>query len=501
MFLAEYFVQIAVALAMLMMIWDCFEVGRNDAANLVNAVFGARVMKRKKAVLIAGAFVILGATFSSPVMDTVRKGIFDPEVLTISSVIAIFLSAYIVDTVLLYIFSAYGMPVSTTATLIFCLTGGAIGVSEGLSIVSWATLGKVLIAIILSIITSGIAGFLIQRIVRGALGRKNSTLKILLHGPWVAGGMITGLLWFMVMKGLKGVSVVKAFRKEVFDVYGESFLLLCIWATLSVLIFVILRTWLKNREYLLFHFTAMLGMICMAFAFGQNDLANAASPGLASFFIWQQDGMAGSVDIPRWALFGCGVLIFLGMTTKNAQRVTRAEVNVGSQHDKVALYAPRWALVVARFWVGKKGQQSEVLAPEPSRDDRNKKVHYDPIRASVILAVCASVIAFASGMGLPVSTTYVAFAAVVASGWGDRVFSGGDGDIKIARAIWVVCCWFLGGLLALVCCMLVAAVINNLQVIGIAIALGANFFLRYLYKKKADLHDDIFHKQKQRVEV
>ena len=42
-----------------MMVWDCIEVGRNDAANLVNAVFGARVLKRKKAIIVAGIFVIL----------------------------------------------------------------------------------------------------------------------------------------------------------------------------------------------------------------------------------------------------------------------------------------------------------------------------------------------------------------------------------------------------------------------------------------------------------
>ena len=498
---AEYFIQVAVAVAMLMMIWDCFEVGRNDAANLVNAVFGSRVMKRKKAILLAGVFVILGATFSSPVMDTVRKGIFDPEMLTMSSVVAVFLSAYIVDTVLLYTFSAYGMPVSTTATLIFCLTGGAIGVYEGFSVVSWGTLGKVLLAIIMSIIASGVSGFLIQRIVRGALGRTGSTKKILLHGPWVAGAMITGLLWFMVMKGLKGVKAVKLFRKEVFEAYGESFLLLVIWFGITVAIFYLLKTVLKKREHLLFHGTAILGMCCMAFAFGQNDLANAASPGLASFFIWQQDGMAGAVEIPRWALFACGILIFLGMTTKNAQRVTRSEVNVGSQHNEVALYAPRWTLKLARLFVSPSPSQEEVLAPDPDRNERNKKIHYDPIRASVILAVCASVIAFASGMGLPVSTTYVAFAAVVATGWGDKVFSGGDGDLKIARAIWVVSCWFLGGALAMVACMIVAAVVNNLHVLGIAIAMAANFGIRYFYKKRGDIHDDVFHKQKQRMDV
>ena len=58
------------AIALIMLIWNTVEVGRNDAANIVNAVFGARVMPRSKAVWIAGIAVIVGAMASSPVMET-----------------------------------------------------------------------------------------------------------------------------------------------------------------------------------------------------------------------------------------------------------------------------------------------------------------------------------------------------------------------------------------------------------------------------------------------
>ena len=42
------FLTITVAIALLMLVWDCVEVGRNDAANLVNAVFGSRILSRPK---------------------------------------------------------------------------------------------------------------------------------------------------------------------------------------------------------------------------------------------------------------------------------------------------------------------------------------------------------------------------------------------------------------------------------------------------------------------
>ena len=66
-----------------MLIWDTVEVGRNDAANLVNAVFGARLMRRRHAVWLAGLAVVAGAALSSKVLETARKGIFDPGALEI----------------------------------------------------------------------------------------------------------------------------------------------------------------------------------------------------------------------------------------------------------------------------------------------------------------------------------------------------------------------------------------------------------------------------------
>ena len=53
------FLWVAGGLALIMLIWDTVEVGRNDAANLVNAVFGARLMRRRNAVWLAGVAVVV----------------------------------------------------------------------------------------------------------------------------------------------------------------------------------------------------------------------------------------------------------------------------------------------------------------------------------------------------------------------------------------------------------------------------------------------------------
>ncbi len=91
------------AVAIGMLLWDTVEVGRNDAANLVNAVFASRVLSRRRAVLVAGIAVVAGAVLSSEVIDTARKGIFDPTgISALDAALTIYISVYIVDTVLLF---------------------------------------------------------------------------------------------------------------------------------------------------------------------------------------------------------------------------------------------------------------------------------------------------------------------------------------------------------------------------------------------------------------
>jgi phosphate/sulfate permease len=490
---------VAALMGLGLLIWDCIEVGRNDAANLVNAVFGARVLKRRVAVRIAALAVILGATCSSPVMETARKGIFDPSVLTVQSAMAIYVSVYFVDTLLLYACSGFGMPVSTTACLVFELLGAALFLS-GPQNVMWSKVGEVSAGIVLSIAISGLASFMVMRVFRGAI-RDNTKDRdtILLHGPWIAGAMFTWLTWFMIFKGLGNMAAVQWLKAEAFAFYGEWFILLVMWGFFTLLVHLLLVVTHRRLYQYLFPTTAVAGMMCMAFAFGQNDLANAASPGLAGLTLWRHGGeatnladVATQIPLPLWALFACGVLMASGMFTVYAQRVTRAEVNTGSQFDHVALYAPRWCRALARRVLGIH-RDAIPLAPKPELTDDGKKVHYDALRASVITGVGASVIAFASGRGLPVSTTYVAFAAVLGTGFSDRVFARGDADLKVGRAIWVVSCWFIAPVIAAVATGCVALVVYHLGTAGLLICLGLNLGLRRLFRQRADAHERKYH--------
>jgi phosphate/sulfate permease len=480
-----------------MLLWDTVEVGRNDAANLVNAVFGARVLERRMAITLAGLAVVAGAVLSSDVIDTARKGIFNPTLLTgatptdaLNAALAIYTSVYVVDTVLLYGYSAFGMPVSTTACLVFELLGAAIAVQW--EIVRWNKAGTVIMGIVCSIILAGIGAFLIQRAVRGAIRDRGDRLDtLLLHGGWVGGGLMAGLCYFLLLKGMKAVPAVialKAWLKEA-DV-AAAVVLFVLWGTFALLIHGVLVVWRDRAARLLFPVLAVLGMVAMAFAFGQNDLANCAAPGLATYRLLEHGDVtiASEAKIPQFMLLICGLLLFAGMTTANAERVTKAAVRTGSMGDRVKLYAPAWCIFLASKLLLLRGS-APALAPRQTISVGGKTMHYDALRATVIMSVSASVIATASSLGLPVSTTYVAFAAVVATGMADRIFQRGDAELKLGRAIWVVTSWFLAAFIAAASTALVARVILHLQIVGIVVCLGANLLLRQFLKNRADAHE------------
>lgn len=488
----------ALVLAAGLLVWDTVEVGRNDAANLVNAAYGARILTRERAVVLAGLGALLGATFSSAVMETARQGIFDPGAIparfsdpaqALQAALAIYIGVYLVDTVLLYGYSAFGMPVSTTACLVFELLGAATAVGSP-TIVRWPEAGTVILAILCSILASAAAAFIAQRAIRGAIGDGGQRLAtLLLHGGWVGGAMLAGLTYFMLIKGMKAVPFVKTLNKEVIAVYGAGVVVLALWVAFAVTIHACLVIWRKRAARWLFPVIAMIATVAMAFAFGQNDLANCASPGLAALYLidGRAAGVAAATKVPiaTWFLFGSGCLLVLGMATQNAQRVTRAEAATGSMSNTVALYSPAWCTTLARRILAWR-RVEPTLAPPPIAEESGETRDYDAVRACVILCVGASVIAAASNLGLPVSTTYVAFAAVVATGAADRILSRGDAELKLGRTIWVVFSWFSSALIAAVAAAAVALSLFHGGVAGMGIGLVANLAVRTVMKRRGD---------------
>ena len=110
----------------------------NDAVNFLNSAIGSKVVTFKTLMIIASLGVAFGAISSSGMMEVARKGIFNPEMFIFSEIMIIFLAVMITDILLLDVFNSYGLPTSTTVSIVFELLGAAviisliIGISLGL---------------------------------------------------------------------------------------------------------------------------------------------------------------------------------------------------------------------------------------------------------------------------------------------------------------------------------------------------------------------------------
>ena len=92
----------------------------------------------------------------------------------------------------------------------------------------------------------------------------------------------------MVFKGLKNVPFGAQIKAETFRAYGEWLVLLLMWGGFTLITHLLVVVYPQRGTKYLFQGTAVLGMICMAFSFGQNDLAKAAYTRLAGVTLWRE---------------------------------------------------------------------------------------------------------------------------------------------------------------------------------------------------------------------
>ena len=149
----------------------------NDAVNFLNSAVGAKAASFKVILFVAALGILVGATFSSGMMEVARKGIFHPEYFYFSEIILLFLAVMVTDVILLDVFNTFGMPTSTTVSIVFELLGAAVAFSlikiytdpNALPLGDYINSGKALAiisGILLSVIVAFSAGVIIQYLTR-----------------------------------------------------------------------------------------------------------------------------------------------------------------------------------------------------------------------------------------------------------------------------------------------------------------------------------------------
>ena len=333
-----------------------WNIGANDVANAMGTSVGSRALTLKQAVIIAAIFEFIGAFFAGDaVTDTVRKGIlvvdFDNQALVdaISADLMYgFIAAMMAAAVWLTIATRYGLPVSTTHSII----GGIIGVGlvmevqHETSLIDWEVVEKVAMSWIASPVMGGLFAFFTFWVIRETI---LDTTDPEARARWMAPILaiptffVLGLaLQFKALKGFFAKAQDNGWIEDKYDwlpvkedgswnpMMDDAWFpinSLILAGMISIIAAVILAYILRNYDFKgekegfhgverIFVWLQVIAAAYVAFAHGANDRSNAIGPMAAVYQVLSNDGQLGAVaDVPTWLVLLGSVGIAIGVVT------------------------------------------------------------------------------------------------------------------------------------------------------------------------------------------
>ena len=217
----------------------------NDAVNFLNSAIGSKAAPRRVILIVASIGILVGTLTSSGMMEVARNGMFDPGMFSFHEVILLYLSVMFANIILLDLYNSWGLPTSTTVSLIFCLLGAAIAVSTfkiaGSDALSMGDLGEfihtgrafgIVAAILLSVVIALTVGTAVMYVSRLIFSFRY-TRALSRYGALWCGASLTAIIYFTLFKGLKGTLSQTAFIHMVENHIILS-LLVC-WLTCSLI--------------------------------------------------------------------------------------------------------------------------------------------------------------------------------------------------------------------------------------------------------------------------
>ena len=450
----------------------------NDAVNFLNSAIGSKAATMRTILLVASAGIIVGVVTSSGMMEVARSGMFNPGLFTFHEVMMLYLGVMFANIILLDLYNSWGLPTSTTVSLIFCLLGSAIAVSiykiSNDPAIGAGDLGQfintsramgIVSAILLSVVIAFTCGTIVMYLSRVIFTFRYMALFRRFGSLW-CGASLTAIVYFAVFKGLKNLLEGDPFTEFV-DRHLLLSILLC-WAACSLVLFILQR--LKAN---ILRITILSGTFALALAFAGNDLVNFIGVPVAGFDAYSIARHAADPSMLMEALnenvpanFGIlllagGVMILTLWTSKKAMHVTETEISLSAQDDEgTQQYGSSvFSRTIVRAALGINAG-IERLFPEKFReavarrfefeDVEHSGAPYDMIRATVNLTTSALLISMATSLKLPLSTTYVCFMVAMGTSLADRAWGRESAVYRISGVMTVVAGWFvtaLGGFL------------------------------------------------------
>lgn len=147
----------------LYMAWN---IGANDLANSMGPAVGSKAVTYKQAVIIASTLTVAGAILAGEhVTSTVQVGIFDTTAVENSNRLSMgALAAVTAAGLWITVATWKSLPISTSHSIV----GGMFGfglIVGGIAIISWGTMGRIVISWVTSPIFGAITAFLIFKVI------------------------------------------------------------------------------------------------------------------------------------------------------------------------------------------------------------------------------------------------------------------------------------------------------------------------------------------------
>ena len=520
----------------------------NDAVNFLNSAIGAKVARYRTVVTVAAIGVFAGAALSNGMMDVARHGIMTPAYFSFYDVMCVFLAVMVTDVVLLDVFNTLGMPTSTTVSMVFELLGGAFAIAL-LQIMQGATaadgtllsLGdllntekaiSVILGIFLSVAIAFLLGIIVQWVARIVFtftyrvngrttdqsGRMGGLVASSLKIGIFSGLSVTAIVWFLLINGLKGSSLM---THEVKEIINEN-----TWLIIGggIVVFSVMMTLLSALKLPVLKCVVLFGTFALAMAFAGNDLVNFVGVPLTGLEAYQDytangngdaqgfmmQSLMDSAHTPAVYLIAAGVVMVLALVfSKKAQNVVKTSVDLSRQDEGDEMFG---ASGVARTLVRTSRNvmgSMKTMVPKSvalwidSRFNADAAVlkqgaAFDEIRAAVNLVLAGALVALGTSLKLPLSTTYVTFMVAMGASLADRAWSRESAVFRITGVLSVIGGWFITAGVAFMLCFLVCiglffgSFVAMTAAIALAIFLLVRSHLRYGENKKSSEADKLF---------
>ncbi|MBF5027833.1 inorganic phosphate transporter [Planobacterium oryzisoli] len=456
----------------------------NDAVNFLNSAIGSRVASYRTIIIIAIAGVVIGSVFSSGIMEIARKGIFYPQHFSFEVILIVFLAVMLTDIILLDVFNSLGLPTSTTVSIIFELLGASFmagilftiskneGINEIWKYINFESTNNIVSGIFLSVLIAFTAGAVIQYLCR-LLFTFQFEDKLARYGAVFSGVGITSIVYFLLIKGLKGTTLID---KDTNAWIGENtWLILASLAVVCTLILFIVQKVLKVNPLKI---VVLAGTFSLAMAFAGNDLVNFVGvpiTGLLAYQNWAASGvpageyymdyLAGNdVIVPNYMLLISGII--MGLTiwlSAKAKKVTETEVNLGRQDEgderfkanaisrsivnSSLMFSKAFGILIPRSVI-KRYENSFEKKKIKEATETHDTPSFDLVRATTNLVIASSIIAWATSEKLPLSTTYVTFMVAMGSSLADKAWGRDSAVYRVAGVLSVIGGWFVTAFIA-----------------------------------------------------